>query len=605
VARIFRGGSSFFSIKSKAYLVLSVVSLAFLFTATDAMAEVIRNFDVSIKANNDSSVDVIESIQYDFENQYKHGIFRVIPVQYSRSGGNYTVDFRLVDVTDGDDHKLKTSISRQGRDINIRIGDPSVTVTGRKQYNIHYVVRRAINFFDKAPEFYWNVTGHEWPVVIEHATARVFPPINVRPSEVKHKSYAGGYQTNNVPSASKLHGNGIEYTAGPLKPGQDFTIVAGFPKDSMVEPPPFQELVWILVDWWPALGMPLLTLFGLGAMWWHYGRDAVNPGAIPVEWDPPTGMRPAEVGTLVDERCDMQDIVATLIDLAARGHLKIKQLKRKDFWGFDDPAYEFTKTASSEPEHKLTNYEEKFLDGIFGPEPPVGVNVQLSDLRYRFYTRIPRIRENIYSRMETDGYFMQNPETVRQSYHAIGLLIAFLSFFVIIGGICGNGFLPIGLGMIFSAAVIGVMAFVMPARTERGCIALRQCLGFARFIEKAEKRRIEVLAKEDPTIFGRLLPYAMVLGCADRWASQFQDLMEEPPEWFQPYGYNSVDYIFSPQLFVNDLGYGMRSMESTMLAAPVATSDSGVGTSSAWGGDSGFGGGFSGGGFGGGGGGSW
>lgn len=602
---IFGGSSLLSSIKSKVNLVLTVVSLTFLFCANDALAEVIHNFDVSIKANKDSSVDVLESIQYDFGNQYKHGIFRVIPVQYSRSGGNYTVDFRLVDVTGSDGNKLKASVSRQGRDINIRIGDPNITVTGIKQYNIHYVMRRAINYFDKAPELYWNVTGHDWPVVIEHATARVFPPLGVRPTEVRHKTFAGAYQTNNAPSSSKVHGNGIEYSAGPLKPGQDFTIVAGFPKDSMVEPPPYQELVWMLVDWWPAVGLPFLTLFGLGAMWWHFGRDAVNPGAIPVEWDPPTGMRPAEVGTLVDERCDMQDIVATLIDLAARGHLKIKQLKRKDFFGFDDPAYEFTKTASAEPDHKLTNYEERFLSGIFGPEPRVGDNVQLSELRYRFYTRLPRIRENIYARMETDGYFIQNPETVRQSYHAIALLIAFLSLFVILGGVAGNGFLPVGLGMFFSSCVVGVLAFVMPARTERGCTALRQCLGFARFIEKAEKRRIEVLAKEDPTVFGRLLPYAMVLGCADRWATQFQDLLREPPDWYQPYGYNSADYVFTPSIFVNDLGHGMRSMESTMTSTPVTTTDSGVGTSSAWSGGSGFGGGFSGGGFGGGGGGSW
>jgi uncharacterized membrane protein len=102
-----------------------------------------------------------------------------------------------------------------------------------------------------------------------------------------------------------------------------------------------------------------------------------------------------------------------------------------------------------------------------------------------------------------------------------------------------------------------------------------------------------MLAKDDPTIFGRLLPYAMVLGVADQWATAFRDLMTEPPDWFiGPYGYG---HPFSPNVFINDLGSGMQTMGSTFQSAP----------SSAGSGGSGFSGGGVGGGFGGGGGGSW
>src|SRR6185369_12467686 len=42
------------------------------------------------------------------------------------------------------------------------------------------------------------------------------------------------------------------------------------------------------------------------------------------------GIRPGEVGTLVDERVDPIDITATLLDLAVRGHLLITELPGAD-----------------------------------------------------------------------------------------------------------------------------------------------------------------------------------------------------------------------------------------------------------------------------------
>jgi hypothetical protein len=49
-----------------------------------------------------------------------------------------------------------------------------------------------------------------------------------------------------------------------------------------------------------------------------------------VEYEPPENLKPAEIGTLVDEYADDRDIVATIIDLAIRGYLKIKPLGDKD-----------------------------------------------------------------------------------------------------------------------------------------------------------------------------------------------------------------------------------------------------------------------------------
>ena len=42
--------------------------------------------------------------------------------------------------------------------------------------------------------------------------------------------------------------------------------------------------------------------------------------SAPVEFAPPEGMRPGQVGTLVDEQANTLDVSATIVDLAVRGY---------------------------------------------------------------------------------------------------------------------------------------------------------------------------------------------------------------------------------------------------------------------------------------------
>ena len=131
----------------------------------------------------------------------------------------------------------------------------------------------------------------------------------------------------------------------------------------------------------------------------------------------------------------------------------------------------------------------------------------------------------------------------------------------------------------------------MPRKTKRGTLVNEELLGFREFIERAEKDRIEKLAKDDPTLFDRVLPFALVFGLEDRWAEAFKDMYREPPSW-----YSSPHYArsFTPRIFVSDIGRSLSVMNSTLSSTPKRSGGSGF-----------SGGGSRGGGFGGGGGGSW
>ena len=169
---------------------------------------------------------------------------------------------------------------------------------------------------------------------------------------------------------------------------------------------------------------------------------------------------------------------------------------------------------------------------------------------------------------------------------------------MVIGGITVARFfarLDALIALPVSGAIIVGFSFIMPRLTIKGVNLLYQILGLKEFIKRAEKDRLERLSQEDPILFDRVLPYAMVMGVADEWAEAFRDLYRNPPTWYEASSWSTTSFYTA--LLVTDLGEGLRIMGDTFSSSPPRTS--------AASGGSGFGGGFSGGGFGGGGGGTW
>jgi uncharacterized membrane protein YgcG len=569
-------------------IILAAATIFAFATIHVARGEFIRSFDVDVHLNRDSSLDIAETIVLDFESTPRHGINRFIPVRYERYGNTYSISLKVREVTDGDGRALKYTTSTQGRNTNLRIGDPNETVTGVHTYRVYYLARRAVNFFDGAPEVYWNATGDEWPYAIRAASLRFFPPQGTSTRDVRTKCFVG-------PPGSTREG---QVTAGdefitflapaPLAPGEGMTIVAGLPKGATERAGLLTEIMWWLSDWWPAVVFPLLTG---GFMFWRWravGRDVGAGGAIAVEWNPPKDLSPAEVGTLIDEKCDMPDVVSTLVDLAARGYLTIEETESAGFLFLSTKDYRFTKHHPPPNSPPLLPHEQSFYGGLFKGN---GNTVLLSDLKNQFYVHLPAIRKSIYESLTDKQFFTSNPETVRQIYAGVGIVMMIVGLFVSIW-LLQWGFLAYGLGLILSGIIVTAMSKAMPAKTWEGTKTLREILGFQRFMALVEKERIAKIAKDDPTIFGRLLPYAMVLGVADQWASAFAGLLTEPPDWYRTHQRGP----FSPYLFIHDLGGGMRTMGSTFASHPSSSGGSG---------GSGFSGGSSGGGFGGGGGSSW
>ena len=144
----------------------------------------------------------------------------------------------------------------------------------------------------------------------------------------------------------------------------------------------------------------------------------------------------------------------------------------------------------------------------------------------------------------------------------------------------------------FVLSILIVIAFgqIMPRRTLKGADTVDRLLGFLEFLRRTDQDRLRQI--NDPTLFERWLPYALVFGVASQWARAFEGITTQPPTWYA----GSWDQ-FSAGRLGRELNYASASMGQALSSQPRSASS--------WGGSGGGGGGSSGGGGGGGGGGAW
>lgn len=568
--------------------------------ASPCSAWYIQRMDVLIKMRPDSSFKVTETITVDFQQEYKHGIFRDVLVQNpDRYGSSRRIRVRVTGVTDGLSNARPYRAFRTGRYYRVKIGDPGSTVTGLQSYAITYEVRNALLYFGDHDELYWNATGNEWPVPIQRATCTVELPFEIEQNRVQVAGFVGPQGSSEAAASRKTRTGGAFSSPRPLGFNEGLTIAVGWPPGRVTPPGAFTKLGWFLADNLFAF-LPIVFLIGMFTLWRGVGRDP-DPGVSQtVQYEPPEKMRPGEIGTLIDESVGMIDITSTMIDLAVRGYLKIEETEEPGLFR-TNKSYVFHKNEpppANDPMGGLSSYELTIFGKIFG----LGDVVALESLKNHFYTSLPTIKREMYTSLVSRRFFQGSPEAVRNGYLAAGAIMLFggIVLTVILLGAAEEGRAFMAPGWAGAIAVCGLItlafARAMPARTAAGSRAYALTKGFEEYLRRAELPDIELQEKRN--LFERYLPYAIALGVADRWARAFEGIYTTPPVWYS--GGSFADGGFRPMYLSQSMGNACQSMGTAMTTAPRSASSGGSGF-----GGGGGGGGFSGGGFGGGGGGSW
>jgi hypothetical protein len=595
-------------LRRASFAALVLVSVPMGAATAQPTGEVIRSYEVEIRILDTGGLTITERIDYDFGTELRHGIFRTIPSRFYVDDVNDRI-YRIAGVVVQSDAPDDVEVSEEGGVTTIRIGDPDVEISGRHVYTLTYGVEGALNAFPDHDELYWNAIGDEWAAPIERARVRVRAP-----GRIQRVACFQGYEGSTEPCA-RAEARDLTASFSPgraLNAYEGMTVVVAIPKGAVPEPTPILDERWAANRAFRATpGTVVVALAVLGVvggflvrLWSREGRDRRFVGspidqvmgtssgsdeivplgegdaAAPVEFAPPEDVRPGQIGTLIDERANVVDVTATIVDLAGRGYLSIHEIPDTGLFSKTD----WTLIRGEGGEAELFAYEKQLLDGLFRD----GDEVTVSELKTAFAERLHGIERALYADAMRQKWFRARPDQVRTRWAVRGMLLALaggaLTFLLALWTEWGLVGIPVVLGGI----ALALMAGRMPARTAKGTALLRRIRGFRQVIATAETHMAGWAEEEN--VFTRYLPYAIVFGLTSKWARAFQDLGIEPDtsSWYVgPHPFTAVAFADTIDGFAVTTG-------GTLASTPASSGSSGFG-----------GGGFSGGGGGGGGGGSW
>ncbi len=586
------GAREYFGLDDRGEAATPGVALALLLGllgATPAAAQerslAIERFATTIRVNQDATLDIEEAIAARFTGKW-NGIYRTVPVEYrTPQGFNWSVRLDLLGATDGSGQPLQVEANRERHYIKYKIWVPGAEDASRVVV-LRYRVHNGLRFFEDHDELYWNATGDEWDVPLGFATAQIELPAGA--TGLRAAAFTGAVGSTANDAVIDTSGTTVSFA---LQRGLGFreglTVVVGWNKGLVTEPTAGDRAFGFFRSNWPLL-IPIPVFLLAFAVWRRRGKDP-HARPIAVQYEPPSDLTPAEAGTLLDNAADMRDITATMVDLAVRGYIKIEEREESKLFGLiKDEEFVLHRLKEGADEAKLAAHERLVLDGIFASR---GSAVSLSDLEDEFYPELPGIREGIFARLLTHGYYRSRPDKVQAGWAAGAIGFGFL---IAMGG----GFIAAKLSLtavpfivagVLSTLILMGFAAVMPARTEAGARALEKVLGFEEFLRRVESPQFANV-KKTPELFDRCLPYAMAFGVEKKWAKAFEGIYRDPPRWYAGPGFSH----FSVTNFSGRLSGFTTAAGTSMASSPRSSSGSGFsgGGSSGGGGGGGGGGGF-------------
>ena len=558
-------------------------------------ADVITSFksDQTLSRNDpQGELHIVESITVKYIDD-SHGFLRVIPAKYK----THSTQLKINSITSKTDAPTQYSSYSSNGNTVLKIGSPDVIVKGTQEYTIDYTLKNVISFYDDHVELYWDVNGDQWSQTFESVNVTLHLPAYLQQYH-EPVCFAGGYGGKVKNCVVNSEEKEIRVSnINPLLANQTLTYIAGF-KPGYFTPHKWSDSIGEYATQTIGFTFPVIVLGGGGfVLWWRNGRDPRGSGVIVPQYDPPDGMKPAEVGQLIDFKLDNRDITAVIVDLAVNRYIKIIEEKRNRLIGKDKLSYKLQVTKADLTE--LDSDGQLLMSRIFD-SVAVGNEADISKSKNKLYTVAETLRKNVNERLNSNGYQVHKKSNSQQAKRAVfaALLLSAIGyiFVKIVGGWAGAG---IFVGFLIALPFL----FALKARTAKGVAAKEHIEGLKMYLQVAEKDRISKLQSpnapyshnpQEPVktveLFEKLLPYAIVLGVETEWAKQFESLYLSPPDW-----YSGNWSTFNAYYLASSLNSGVGSAVNTAFSAPSSSGSSGFSS----------GGGFSGGGGGGGGGGTW
>ena len=641
------------------YAMAAMVAAPLLMAAVAAGqdSERILEFHTDITVHRDSTLTVIETIKVRATgDKIKRGIYRDFPVRYSgRDFSRARVPFEVVSVErDGRPEPYHTETKPPYE--RVYIGSVDVMLKpGEYTYRLTYRTGRQLGYFTDHDELYWNVTGNEWDFPIDKVSAAVTLPAGIPADRIHHEGYSGprGAKGQDYTSSVEAQGQARFATTRPLAPGEGLTIVVTFPKGFVAEPTAeekiaffFQDNVVILVG---LVGAVVAAVYFLLA-WARVGRDPEKGVIIPL-FGPPEDMSPADVRYVLRMGFDRACLAATVIGLAVKRRLTIKE---------DNGKYTLIRDKDH-PGGKLSSREEDVLQQLLSSR-----QLELDNKNHsKISGAVKKLKDSLAAAYSGKLFFPNRKHFIVGAAMSVATMAAmaltgaivlrdpsvpFLAiwlsgwsvgvFFLV--AMCLSAWRAVlagGGGAFERAGTVGAAVFItlfatpfvvgevvvgflllkatslwllpvlaallllnvgffhlLKRPTVDGRKVMDQIEGFRMYLATAEADTLNAAypPQRTPELFEKFLPYALALGVENAWAGKFADVLGKADQGgYEPQWYRGTAWAtFGATAFATSFGSSFSGAMASAGTAPGSSSGSGGGGSSGGGGGGGGGGGW-------------
>lgn len=497
-----------------------------------------QRYDVNltVQLNSDMLVEEIQQIRF------TSGVFRFGFASIPTDRVEAITDVSVSELTETGERAYRRGSSREYGFV-VWITEKAVEVTwyfpptsnSTHTYILRYRVVGGLRFYEGGDQVWWKAIAPDHNFPIQSSRVTVTLPKAFGREELLSESYGAPaeisygpdgqvvFNAQNIPADTELEVR-VQFPHGVVQ-GEPPAWQASF--DRRQQYGPLFSVVFGGLGLALAVGGPLAIYL----LWHSRGRD--RPTAIVPEYvsEPPSDLPAGIVGTLIDENVDMKDIVASILDLARRGALRIEEQKRAGFLGIGSGSdFVFHLVDRSKATRR---FERTLLDKLFQG----GNNeCKLSELRNKFYTIIPQLKGELYEEVVRAGFFPVSPQSTRRKWIALGV------FGLVVSGVLAFALLALlgdyspwvaCPGASLAASMIGLMivGMAMPRKTPQGAEEAAKWLAFKRYLETIEQHADLQVVKDK---FEEFLPYAMAFGLERRLIQQFSAVDAPAPSWWGP-----------------------------------------------------------------------
>ena len=631
---------------------LSIIFMMFLLNAGSLIAEAIKKYDVSIQINKNGTLTVNEVIDYEFDNNLRHGIYRDIPLRSKKSGTDiYKSHVKMNSVKrNGESEEYTSDTSYEG--VSYRVGSADRYVdSGINKYEFNYTIYNAVFEKDGIYQVYFNPIGQFWNVPIESADVSISFENNepVGENEVQQlEVYTGEYGETGKNYTIVQESDIIKIkTNEVLEPRNGLSFRLNLKTDK-ISPTWLDKLEVLyyadpLVIAGPVIIL-MLAIYGF-VTWFLFGRDPAGKAVIP-EFNIPKDISPMYAAYIKGVRDPKEMLTIGMLSLLSKDYVTAEDKEGNG----KNVKYRLVKDTERNPE--LSPEEKALLCVLSDDEKNIFKNEQglydaakkiLGTLETRYNKKI-YIDNNLFKYPFILGIIMvfiigmgiQNiaGSIIDGMGFIIPIIIIFFSSLTIVLSILKRAFsqntllsmlirlmvvMCLGIMTQMTGFIITVIIFIMYSiyskligkYTNEGIRHKEYLEGMKMYIKTAEANQIMKFNDVDELVgyFKGILPYAVALGVKNEAIKLMQKTIKL-------YNFDENTYYdinrrvyydsYNSRFLSNAISRGYNNAYDKIMEDRFKDLKSAGGGSGGFGGG-GFssGGGFSGGGSGGGGGGSW